>query len=262
MKKVLVSGADSGLGRYLHESFQGTGYTRATDAEQLAQDHYDVIIHCAFNRCRDVTSETLHEVVADNILLTSKLLELSHRKFIFISSIDVYPRSRNVYRENEPIAVEELSSLYGLTKLMAESLVRARSRNWIILRLSLLLGPYMRPNNVSRLLFEEHPQLTLTAESSFNVVAYDDVVGVIEAMIMRDLHGIYNVARKSNVMLRELSGLLGKRVEFGQATYLTGEIDNSKIVDIFPRLAQPSMQAILDFLGHGRTGPGGIPEGA
>ncbi|RLF36491.1 MAG: hypothetical protein DRM99_02630, partial [Thermoplasmata archaeon] len=60
-EKIFVSGVKSGLGKYLYEKLDGFGLTRDTSEKELElvkkRGKLDVIIHCAFNSKRGITSE-------------------------------------------------------------------------------------------------------------------------------------------------------------------------------------------------------------
>lgn len=136
---ILISGVKSGLGRYLHENLGGVGFDKddfAARFTKLKQERFDVIIHCAFNSARTVNSKELGEYINDNLLLTEKLLSIRHKKFIFISSVDVYPKDSLVHFEDEVIDLNKLSGIYGITKLSSEAIVTSFSSNYLILRSS------------------------------------------------------------------------------------------------------------------------------
>ena len=86
---ILVTGANSGLGKYIADSIDCVALTRA-NAESVFRKHkhFDLIIHCAFNASKKTNN--YYKVLQDNIFLTKRLCSLSHDKFIFLSSIDVY----------------------------------------------------------------------------------------------------------------------------------------------------------------------------
>ena len=64
-------------------------------------------------------------------------MSLSHTKFVFLSSIDVY---------------REEDSIYKMTKLMAESIVSKEASNALILRASAIVGPAMRKNSLVKII--------------------------------------------------------------------------------------------------------------
>ena len=73
--RILTTGVLSGIGKYIHENLGGTGITRSTSAEELEKikrDGVDVIIHCAFNSEKEVTSDSLYKSFKDNVLFVKE----------------------------------------------------------------------------------------------------------------------------------------------------------------------------------------------
>ncbi len=129
---ILVTGSNSGLGKYIHNSTGAIGLKRDTseeEIEKIRKSPIDFIIHCAFNSQRDVDTDSVYDYLEDNILLTKQLVSFPHRKFIFISSVDVYPPNAAYHTEDEKIDIDSVKGIYGLTKLMSESIVRKCCRN-------------------------------------------------------------------------------------------------------------------------------------
>ena len=137
--KILVTGANSGLGKFIASQIDCDTLTRSNSHSFLGQvqvPSYDVIIHCAFNSKKDV--KNYYDIVQDNIFLTKDLCQISHKKFVFLSSVDVY---------------EEENNLYKTSKLMSESIVKNLATKPLILRCSAILGKTMRKNNCPGTIF-------------------------------------------------------------------------------------------------------------
>jgi len=90
---VLVTGAASGIGRYLAERSSAEIVTRDRPLAMLGEisEPYDAILHCAFNMRRNVGPEQIHGYLQDTIELTEAVARVPHRTFVLLSSIDVYP---------------------------------------------------------------------------------------------------------------------------------------------------------------------------
>jgi len=248
--RVLTTGILSGLGKHIYEKFGGLGWTRqisTEDCEGIKRKGVDVIIHCAFNSRQSVDSDSLYDYVADNLLLTEELVYIPHQKFIFISSVDVYPRP-GLRAENEVIDVNDASGIYGITKLMSEAIVRQHCSNHLILRCVALLGRYSRKNSLIRIIEDEPCALTLSGDSRFNYILHSDVSDFIRFAMKHDIRGIYNVSSSENVVLSAVADMLGKQVNFGAYPYDVGDIDNSKISSIFPVFKKTSKEVVTQFI--------------
>lgn len=248
--KILVSGSSRGLGKYLFENSDGISWARSISDKakrELKSKSVDIIIHCAFNSSSSVDSTSLYGYLSDNVLLTEELLNIPHKKFIFISSVDVYPKDKKNHRENEVIDINVVDGIYGVTKLMSEALVIKKSPNFLILRCTAMLGKYSRKNSLIKII-EGIKELTLSGKSTFNYVLHSDIFDFIEFAIKKDIRGIYNIASSKNIALLEVSDMLKKKNKFGSYIYNVGEIDNSKISSIFPAFRKTSKEVILRFI--------------
>ena len=138
-QNFLITGTRSGFGKYVHEEFGGFGLTRETKEEEIKnfrEQGVDTIVHCAFNTHNSVSSLNLPAYIDDNVFLTKKLIEIPHNKFIFISSIEVYPCNEKIHSEVEELNVNQIDTIYGTTKLISEGMVMEKSCSPLIFRCS------------------------------------------------------------------------------------------------------------------------------
>ncbi len=247
--KLLVSGTESGLGAAVHRALGGAALTRATRLDELAAGApYDAIIHCAFGAQKLVTPATAHAYLDDNLLLTERLLGIPHRKFVFISSIDIYPPPRQDAKEDDDYDLARLAGPYPFVKLFSDALVRARCADHLILRPTSLLGPTMRPSTTVRVLTEARPRVFLHPSSRFNFVLHDDIVAFIARALSAGIAGVYNVASSGLVTLGAIAERLGLGVTFGDHVYDAGEISNAKIAAIEPAFRRSSAETLNRFI--------------
>lgn len=248
--KILITGSSSGLGRFLHESFPGSrGLRRQDHLEDITpKKGFDAIIHCAFRRCQDVQNSELAQIVEDNCFLTRKLLAIPHKKFIYLSSNTVYPSTgKSLRKEEQNILVEKVETLAGVLKLMNEEIIKARSPNYCILRATSLLGHSMKSNTLTRILFEDFPKVSLTADSKLHCVLYEDARAVIAHALKKDLKGVFNLASSDSIKLSDVAKHFNKKVTYGDYHYEPGKIDISKLVFHLPELKKTSWQNIELF---------------
>ena len=251
--KILVSGAASGLGRYLLEKTGGIGLTRSSSLEDIknVDQPYDMIMHCAFNMRRLASHKTLNQYIEDSLCLTRTLTSVPHRFFVLMSTIDVYPLAGNVHHESDDINPNALSGLYPIFKLACESIVRDKCESFLILRLGMLLGPYMRSNNLTRLILGHSGKTTLSKDSSYHCVLYEDILAVLKHA--RALTGVYNLVRSDQVSLSALAQQFAPETQFGDYTYAPDPISNKKISSIIPAFRGSSMDAIKQFISQNST---------
>jgi nucleoside-diphosphate-sugar epimerase len=259
----LVTGVGSGLGHAVHRLLGGMAFSRGTklgDVSRPARQPYDAIIHCAVNATKTVTMANVHRYLEDNLLLTQELLKIPHRRFVFISTVDLYPKpSLAPARVEDDLDLAQVSGLYASTKLFSEALVRAYGERPLILRPTTLMGPVMRPNSTYRMLTEPHCRLFLSSRSRFNFVLHRDVAQFIDYCLKHDIAGTYNIASATTTTLGEIAEQLQLSVEFGSHDYDVGLIDQSDAASLCSGFARPTWQtlnAFIDDLGPLYVGKG------
>lgn len=252
--KYLITGSSSGLGKYLYEHLGGTSWTRdirKNEERKIIKKGANVIIHCAFNKARDVNSQNLYQYLSDNIFFTERLIRIPHKKFIYISSVDVYPKDGKKHREEEVISIKDVSGIYGIVKLMSESLVREYCPNFSILRCASFLGKDARGNSIMKIIKEDHSSITLDERSTFNVLLHEDVCKFITLAVQRNLQGVYNIASAENITLKEVVQMFKKDVRFGTFVYDAGNIDNTKAATRLPAFNKTSKEILDDVTSSG-----------
>lgn len=248
---ILTTGTLSGLGKYIHENLGGISLSRDTFSEvreKTRDSGVDTIIHSAFNSQKKVDSGSLYQYLQDNIMLTEELVKIPHKKFIFLSTVDIYPKDGRKHTEEEIIDTDSVNGIYGITKLMSESIVRNRCSNYLILRASALLGKYMRGNSLLRILDDKDCVLSLSGDSEFNYILHSDIVEFIRFSMESDLKGIYNTVSSDNISLSEVANIAGVKVEFGDYIYNAGGLDNSNISSLFPGFRKTSKEVVKEFI--------------
>lgn len=238
----LITGTSSGLGKYLHGNLGGISLNR----EKIQKNGAEIMIHCAFNSQQ--SPKDIEQYFRDNVLLTEELTNIPHKKFIFISSVDVYPKNSKRHREEELLDVNKTDSLYAKTKFLSEEVVKKNCPNFLILRCGALLGKDARQNSLIKIIKEKNPTLTLSPDSSFNYILHKDVLEFIKFAIEKDLQGIYNLVSYKNITLKQAADLVKKKVNFGRYIYSVGYIDNSKVTSIAPSFEKTSEEVIRQYL--------------
>ena len=231
------------------EETGGTGLNRQNARDLLARgSSYDAVIHCAFTPAKGLTSADLPAYYADNLKLTEELLRIPCGKFIYLSSIDVYPVDKTLHAEDEIIPLGLPGSPYPFTKLLAEALVKSSSASHLILRPGLMLGKYMRANNLYRLLHEDPAELTLSADSAFYLVRHEDVLEFIQCALRHDLTGIFNVVPSTSLTLGAIQEKYHRNARFGEHYYYSRAVANDKIRRICPLFGKTSEKVLAEFL--------------
>jgi len=247
--KVLISGAGSGLGKFLHTHFDAVAFDRTKDSDRYqVSEPWDAIIHCAFNGERDVSLSKIADYFDDNVGLTETLLALPHKRFVFLSTTDVYSSAGGPFGEEEGIDSDTVIGIYAVSKLLAESRVLGRANKPLILRPTTLLGKDARPSNLLRLLNDDAPKLSVTGSSRYNVVLHTDICRFIEIAISGGVIGPFNLASNTSSTVEEIASALHKEPQFGDHLYSVRGVSNAAAVRVCPSLNKSSIDACKEFL--------------
>jgi len=204
--RILVTGAKSGLGKYLSEQLESDTFNRHGGTHIAYEDYrygeeYDLIIHCANNGDYQTWGAADYKFYNDNIFLTRDIARIPHKKFIHISTYDI--------EENTP---------YSACKRISETIVSDISKNYLIIRPTSLLGKDMKENTFTKILAGK--PVYLTEDSVMNYITHKDVLNVIEKeypLIFHDklYDGVVYLCANKNIKLGEIADLVGKKIEYG-----------------------------------------------
>tara|TARA_B100000035_G_scaffold268837_1_gene242453 strand:+ start:6431 stop:7114 length:684 start_codon:yes stop_codon:yes gene_type:complete len=195
----LITGINSGLGKYLYKNFPNSvGLNRSTNFEAIKHIKYDTIIHCAFNKETQISD--YKKYLNDNIFLTQRLKELKYKKFIYISSVDVYQKNKNIY---------------SYFKIFSETLM---DKEDLILRCPMILGNTMKPNHVTKLL-NNVKYIGLSGESKFNYILMQDLVDFLQSKDYLKHSGVIDFVSNGSLKLKKLKQILNSKTKLGDYIY-------------------------------------------
>lgn len=200
--KYLVSGSSSGLGKYLSEHLDNAiGFGRNENLD-FDTSYETAIVHCAFNK-ENVVSD-YYKYLEDNIFLTKHLLEnLKYKKFVYISSVDIYSEDQN---------------MYSTFKRFSESIVE-KFPNTLILRCPTLLGSTMKPNHIHKIK-DEVEKLSLSEQSTF---CYMNMSKIAQFLLddISQYRGAIDFVPRDFTKLSEVKEYFKSSTNLGAYTYKT-----------------------------------------
>lgn len=136
------------------------------------------------------------------------LMDFKPARYIFCSSIDVYPNVSDPAQNHEDIEIEPIRlSPYGLHKHLAEELVRYHRPDAMILRLGGFVGPDLWKSPVFDLLTGQ--PLRVDPDSSYPYLDTRDMARLTFDLIESDLAGgTLNVTGQGIITLRDVAEMI------------------------------------------------------
>ena len=232
----LITGSRGNLGKFLHKNVWSLGLHRQ-NWDEIKKYTYDTIVHCANDFSPDKSESQLYR---DNITLTRKLCKLPHKLFVFISSIDVYPKADYQYLDihSDQLDTNNISSTYGQSKLQCEYIVQQMCPSWIIIRPSSLMG--YKQNSLTKVV--QNKKISLSASSIMNCVLYEDVFLTIKYLTKKGIKNkIFNLVADKNVCIQEVVDKYEFSSHIGDYEYRCGNIYGEKLYKIIPELRRSSI---------------------
>jgi dTDP-4-dehydrorhamnose reductase len=206
-KKVLITGTNGSLGKFLKKKYKNpiciTRQNPITD--DIISNGVDTIIHCAFNSNLEELQEVSEKCYKDNIDLTYSLVKIPHKKFIYMSSIQVAPKSLTPY---------------AIFKRIAEHIVQDNCDNHLILRVSCFLPQPKKQSSFFKIISGE--DITLTEDSVNDVIYCENIYDAIKS----DLSGIKYLVSRKTITTKETAELFNSDTKFGTYHYDVGDLQS------------------------------------
>jgi dTDP-4-dehydrorhamnose reductase len=232
MKRILVTGSNSGLGKYLKKKYSAKGYSRNSNFEKIKKINWDLIIHCAFKATEAKNKNEIRKIINDNLVLSYNISRLKGKK-IFISSCAVYEKQNLKSRtENNKIFLKNQNSLYAKFKLICESFFDNKTD--VILRLGSIVGKEMRKNTINKILFFNNQKIFLSKKSLYSFLSYHEIFEFINLVNKKKLVGVFNILRNDYITLKDIKNKIvpQKKIKFGKKIFKVIKASNSKFIKL------------------------------
>ena len=138
------------------------------------------------------------------------LLDFPARRYVYLSSIDVYPQVSDPRCNRETAAIHpEKLSRYGLHKYLAEQLVRQYAASWLICRLGGMVGPGLWKNPIYDILHNQ--PLWVHASSDYQFMLTDDVAKTVLSLArLQPENDVFNVCGDGCISVADAARAAGR----------------------------------------------------
>lgn len=141
------------------------------------------------------------------------LIDFPAKKYIFLSSCDVYPDCSNPQSTKENNIIDIcFQSPYGFHKYLAEQCVRHSQSQWLIFRMGGFVGKSLKKNAIFDIL--EGEKLWLHPESALQYINTDVAAEVVMNIIKQGYNQeIFNLCGNGLIKLQEIIDLVGRNID-------------------------------------------------
>ena len=169
--RCLISVTKSGIGKFLsHELPKAERFDRKAPISKYKKKDYDIIIHCAYDGDLLNGHKNLFNQSISNIKLVEDLCDIECKIFIFFSSVDVYPLNFDGNLSNFKLGFGDYHTRHAFFKMIGESIVLSKIKNYLILRPTLMVGKDARLSTVTNIICGKKGPYSLTKTSRFNII--------------------------------------------------------------------------------------------
>jgi len=209
-REVAVIGAGGFIGQAVTRHLMDSGHRVHPVLRDTNPDDWpagvDVAVFAAGNSSTRVSLADPVRCLEDNVAALDRyLLGLRARRFVFLSSLSVYPVGRARKGEDDVIALDSIP-LYGAHKLLAERHVAEFAREWVCLRLGSLFGPGLKKNLFHDLKIGGR-DVWLTRDSKMAPLDVRDAARAVADIALSDGLGVINLASRHVVTVDEVLAL-------------------------------------------------------
>lgn len=220
----------SDLAAFLSESY----HIDAIDLDDYAGcagNYYDILVNANGNSRRFWANQNpLEDFSASTLSVYKSLFDFKFNKYIYISSSDVYPdhTGPSTAREDVEIDSQKLSP-YGLHKYLSEEIIRNRCNDYLILRMSMMLGRSLRKGPFYDILHGN--ELLVTLDSRLQLITTRAVAEVIKKLMSEDVNNeAFNVGGRGVFDFRNVKKYFDVPLRFAPAAETqVYEMDVAKI---------------------------------
>ena len=253
MKRLAVLGANGLLGgdlaRYLSSSYEVIPVTRE-NYEEHRGEKFNVLINANGNSKRFWALQNIYQdFEASTVSVYKTIFDFRFDKYIHNSSVDVYPdpSSPQKTQEDQKINIADQNP-YGFHKYLSEQIVKKHLSDWLILRLSMILGTTLKKGPIFDILNDS--SVFVTSDSKLQLITTQAIAGIIKAILEDGIKNeTFNVGGEGVFDLSGVNKHFGrKEVQFSpEAGTQTYEMNIGKIKRVYPSL-KTSEAYLQDFI--------------
>lgn len=253
MKTLAVIGGDGMVGsdlvNSLSSNFSVTPITKENYSKFINKS-FDICINANGNSKRFLANKNvLEDFNASTVSVYKSIFDFKYSTYIYISSSDIYKDHSSPLTTSEfkLFNSEELSS-YGLHKYLSEIIVKNNCPNYMILRLSMVLGENLKKGPIFDVINKK--SLLISPSSRLQMITTKELSNLIKLLLSQDkTNTIVNVGGKGTVDFKNIQNYFSIPITFSRETEKqVYEMNVDKLNKLFP--LKTSEEYLREFLNN------------
>lgn len=249
--KIAVLGGAGMLGKdlcaFLGAENEVVPITRENYASYIGKE-FDVLINANGNSKRFWANQNpIEDFNASTLSVYQSLLDFKCKKYIYISSINVYENtsSPDTTQENRLINPAKLQP-YGFHKYLSELIIAQSGKNYLILRCPIILGKVISRGTFFDILNSK--PLFVTPESKLQLITTKAIAEIIMELLSKNVSNeTFNLGGEGTFPLSEAETYFSKPISISKdAESQVYEMNIEKIKSIYP--VKKSSEYLKEFL--------------
>ena len=251
--RVAILGGNGLLGGDLAMFFKDVAEVIPIDTDNYDAhrgEAFDIFVNANGNSRRFWADEhPLEDFDASTRSVYCTFMDFKAKKYIYISSSDVYPdhSTPRMTDEGQEIEFRNLTP-YGFHKYLAEQIVKNHAKDFIILRSSMMLGTKLRKGPIFDIL--NGTPLFITKDTRLQMISTrvvaDAIVALLRANVSRE---VFNMGGVGVIDFKEIESISSRTVQIApEAKRQEYEMNVEKISRIIPLKA--SREYLVEFFAN------------
>ena len=243
IKNIAILGSSGFVGTALKIFFSNcskynlTCITRQNYDGHIGQE-FDVLIDTSGNSKKFVADKDSLGEFHESVLKKIKIIhDFKSKLHVHISSVDVYPNIEDIEFTNEKslidISNKKLSN-YGFHKFLAENITKFYCKNYIIFRLSGMVGENLKKNPVYDILNSK--EIFIHKDSKYQFINTAEVAKIISSLLDEKFYNdVFNISGNGLISPSEIASIADKELKINHEASEVPRvvnIDNSKVNSI------------------------------
>lgn len=252
--KIAILGGKGMLGsdlvKFLSQDFTVTPITRQNYARYKGKS-FDVLINANGNSRRYWALQNIYEdFEASTVSVYKSVLDFKYDKYIYISSVDVYPDPSSPKTTSERSLIDATKqNAYGFHKYLSEQIVRKHANNWMILRPSAILGTNLKKGPIYDIM--QGNTVYITRQSKIQFISTKAINDVIHVIIKENKSSeIYNVGGLGVFNFKSVSEIFDiDLINSKEAKKQIYNMDISRIKRLYSQL-ESSKEYVIQYMNN------------